>query len=139
MVWNPQTIGSPAVSGNAARRYWPGRHYVDWVGADIYSKFASPGIRSALSRFYASYRGFPFEIGEYSPWDADPGGEFTKWLHRWAAQRGRARMLVYYRSVYGGGPYDINHYSSARRALRRILNQRRWISYPPGTRHRRRH
>jgi hypothetical protein len=137
MVWNPQTIGSPAVSGNAARRYWPGRRYVDWVGADIYSKFASPGIRAALSRFYADYRGLPFEIGEYSPWDADPGGRFTKWLFRWSAHRGRARMLVYYRSVYGGGPYDINHYGDARTALRRILNQRRWISYAPGTRHRR--
>ncbi len=75
MVWNPQTIGSPAVSGNAPRRYWPGRRYVDWVGADIYSKFASPGIRAALSRFYADYRGLPFEIGEYSPWDADPGAK----------------------------------------------------------------
>ncbi len=137
MVWNPQTIGSPAVSGNAPGRYWPGRRYVDWVGADIYSKFASPGIRAALSRFYADYRGLPFEIGEYSPWDADPGARFTKWLFRWSAQRGRARMLVYYRSVYGGGPYDINHYGDARRALRRILNQNRWISYAPETRHRR--
>jgi hypothetical protein len=133
MVWNPQTIPTPAISANNPGRYWPGRRYVDWVGADIYSKFASPGVRAALSRFYYSYRHVPFEIGEYSPWDADPGGRFVSWLFQWAAQHGRAELLVYYRSVYANGPYDINHYSSARRALRRILNERRWIEYPSGT------
>jgi hypothetical protein len=137
MVWNPQTIASPPVDGNRPAAYWPGRRYVDWVGADIYSKFATPGVRAALTGFYRRYDGYPFEIGEYSPWDADPGGRFTKWLFRWSNRHSRARMLVYYRSVYGGSAYDINHYDDARRALRRILDQPRWISYPAGTRHRR--
>ena len=44
-------------------------------------------------------------------------------------------MLVYYRSTYANSVYDINHYDAAREALRRILDQPRWVSYPAGTRH----
>jgi hypothetical protein len=138
MVWNPQTIGDPDLGANAPDAYWPGRRYVDWAGADIYSKFATPGVRAALDRFYLAHRGLPFEIGEYSPWDGDPHAEFTRWLFRWSQRRARTRMLVYYRSTYANGVYDINHYGAARRALRRILDQPRWVSYPAGTRHARR-
>jgi hypothetical protein len=141
MVWNPQTISNPLIPANSPSRYWPGRRYVDWVGADIFAKFASPGVRAALTTFYRAYRGVPFTIPEYSPWDADPGGAFTRWLFRWSNVHSRTRMLVYYRSVYADSVYDINHYGDARHALRHILNQPRWMSYPPGTRvyHRRHH
>ena len=134
MVWNPQTIGDPDIAANRPDRYWPGRRYVDWVGADIYSKYATPGVRAALDRFYLEHPGLPFEIGEYSPWDGDPHGAFTRWLFRWARERTRTRMLVYYRSTYANSVYDINHYPAARRALRRILDEPRWVSYPAGTR-----
>ena len=60
-------------------------------------------------------------------------GRFTKWLFRWAAQRGRARGCSSTTArCTAAGPYDINHYPDARRALRRILNQQRWISVPAG-------
>jgi hypothetical protein len=134
MVWNPQTIGDPDIAANRPDRYWPGRRYVDWVGADIYSKYATPGIRAALDRFYLAHRGIPFEIGEYSPWDGDPNGAFVRWLFRWARERPRVRMLVYYRSTYANSVYDVNHYPAARRALRKILDEPRWVSYPAGTR-----
>jgi hypothetical protein len=132
MVWNPQTIPNPAIPANAPGRYWPGARYVDWVGADIYSKFASPGVRAALASFYRAYDGFPFVIPEYSPWDGDPGGAFVRWLFRWARTHSRVRMLIYYRSVHPGTIYDINYYPDARRALRRILNAPRWVEYPHG-------
>ena len=63
-MWNPQTIGSPAVHGNRPGAYWPGGKYVDWVGADIYSAYATPGIWSAYKRFYRSVRHRPFVVGE---------------------------------------------------------------------------
>ena len=131
MVWNPQTISNPAIGANGPSRYWPGRHYVDWVGADIYSKFATPGVRAALTRFYFAHRGLPFEIGEYSPWDSDPHGAFVRWLFHWAAEHGRAELLVYYRSVYGNGPYDISRYPGAENVLRKELDSKRFMQYPP--------
>ena len=40
MMWVPQSFGSPNIRGNQPPDYWPGGRYVDWVGIDIYSKFA---------------------------------------------------------------------------------------------------
>ncbi len=139
MIWNPQTISSPDVKGNSVKAYWPGAKYVDWVAADIYGKYATPGIKSALSSFYKHYRAFPFAITEYSPWDRDGNGQFVRWLFKWAKQHERTRMLVYYRSVYFGSPYDIEHFDRSRSALRKILDSRRYMQYAPGARkHRRR-
>ena len=137
-MWTPQTIGSPNVAGNQPANYWPGRRFVDWVGADIYSAFATPGVWSAFTGFYRSWRHRPFVVGEYSPWDNDYRGRFTRRLFHWAERHGRARMLIYYRSVRAGTPFDISRWPRARHVLRHELNKRRFDPYAPHTRHRRR-
>jgi hypothetical protein len=78
-------------------------------------------------------------IGEYSPWDDDRSGHFTRKLFHWAEGHGRARMLVYYRSVHAGTPYDINHWPRARRVLRHELNKRRFAPYATPRHRRHRH
>jgi hypothetical protein len=138
-MWVPQTIGSPAVGGNAPGRYWPGGGYVDWIGADIYSKFATPGIWSSFTRFYSHWRNpkrhhWPFVVGEYSPWDNDYQGTFTRRLFNFALDHQRLRALVYYRSVTPNNAFDINHWPAARSVLRQKLNHRRFAKYAPGTR-----
>jgi hypothetical protein len=132
-IWNPQTVSSPNVGGNQPEDYWPGRRFVDWVGADIYSRFASPGIRAALTSFYRRWHA-PFAIGEYSPWDNDYGGKFTRYLFRWAKEHGRVRALIYYRSVFPNNVFDINHWPAARQVIRHQLNKHRFDPYAPGTR-----
>ena len=136
-MWVPQTIASPAVGGNQPGAYWPGHRFVDWVGADIYSKFASPGVRSALQRFYRHWDRWPFVIGEYSPWDNDYSGSFTRYLFRWSLHHHRVRALMYYRSVFPNNEFDINHWPAARHAIRHFLNRHRFDPYPPGVGHRR--
>lgn len=138
-MWVPQTIGSPALAANTPGRYWPGGQYVDWIGADIYSKFATPGIWSAFRRFYSRWGNphrhhWPFIVGEYSPWDNDYRGAFTRRLFNWALHHRRVRALVYYRSVTANNPFDINHWPRARTVLRGKLNNRRFDPYAPGTR-----
>lgn len=138
-MWVPQTIGSPPVSANEPGRYWPGGGYVDWIGADIYSKFASPGIWASFKRFYSHWRNprrhhWPFVVGEYSPWDNDYHGTFTRRLFNWALRHRRVRALVYYRSVTANNAFDINHWPAARTVLRGKLNNRRFKPYAPGTR-----
>ncbi len=135
-MWSPQTLGSPAVKGNRPGAYWPGKRYVDWVGADIYSKFATPGIWGAFKHFYHRWSHQPFVVGEYSPWDNDYRGRFTRKLFRWAKKHHRVRMLIYYRSVTPGTLYDINHWPKARRVIRHQLNKRRFAAYAPHVRHR---
>ena len=133
-MWVPQTIASPDVAGNQPRDYWPGRHFIDWVGADIYSKYASPGVLSALHRFYRTWDRWPFVIGEYSPWDNDFAGSFTRQLFKWALGHHRVRALVYYRSVYPNNEFDINHWPSARHVIHHFLKKHRFDPYPPGVR-----
>jgi hypothetical protein len=137
MMWVPQTIASPNVRGNQPRNYWPGRRYVDWVGADIYSKWATAGVWAALDRFFRqrTWRRIPFVIAEYSPYDRDPGGAFVRRLFHWAEARPkRVKMLIYYRSVNATNPHNIQYHPAARRALRRILSKRRYVEFAPGIR-----
>jgi hypothetical protein len=134
-MWGPQTIASPDVAGNQPGDYWPGHRYVDWVGADIYSKFGSPGVWAALFRFYRKWDRWPFVIGEYSPWDNDYRGAFTRRLFNWAEDHHRVRAMIYYRSVFPNNIFDINHWPAARRVIRHHLNKHRWDPFAPGTRH----
>ena len=138
-MWVPQTIGSPDLRANAPGRYWPGARYVDWIGADIYSAFATPGVWSAFKRFYEHWGNphrhhWPFAVGEYSPWNNDYRGAFTRRLFDWARHHKRVRALVYYRSVTADNPFDINHWPRARAVLRSELNRHRFAPYAPGTR-----
>lgn len=138
-MWVPQTIGSPALRANSPGRYWPGGKYVDWIGADIYSKFATPSIWSAFRHFYSRWGNperhhWPFVVGEYSPWDNDYRGAFTRRLLDWALHHRRVRALVYYRSVTAGNAFDINRWPAARAVLQRKLNHDRFAQFAPGTR-----
>ncbi len=138
-MWVPQTIGSPDVAGNRPGRYWPGGRFVDWIGADIYSKFATPGIWTALKRFYSHWRHphrnhWPFVVGEYSPWDNDYRGTFTRRLFRWALHHRRVRALIYYRGTSPNNAFDINRWPRARDVIRAMLNRPRFAEYAPETR-----
>lgn len=131
LMWVPQTTGSPDIAGNAPRRYWPGARYVDWVGADVYSKFANATLWSGLNSFYRRFDDKPFVIGEYAPWDADPGGRFVTRLFDWVESHERARMLIYYRSVNTTNEFNLQFYPEAMNALGGILNRPRYMSYAP--------
>jgi hypothetical protein len=135
MMWVPQTISSPNVRGNQPHNYWPGRRYVDWVGADIYSRWATEGVWAALDRFFKGkrWRRMPFVIAEYSPYDNGHDGGFVRRLFSWAEARPkRSKMLIYYRSVNADNPHNLQYYPGAKLALRRILDQRRYREYAPG-------
>ena len=131
-MWVPQTIASPNVSGNQLGKYWPGKHFVDWVGVDIFSKYQS--AFDNMEAFFRNYDDYPFMIGEWSPWDGDPGGAFTNRLLNWAENHRRVRLLAYYRSVSINTMYDIDHYPAAKAKLRKHLNKPTWDEFGPGAR-----
>jgi hypothetical protein len=124
MQWVPQVEGAPDVPGNSPLAYWPGARYVDWVGTDFYSKF--PNF-SGLDRFYASVRRFgkPFVFGEWAVWGADNPG-FVQRLFSWTRSHGLVRMLVYNQGKRTDGPFRLNRYPRAARALRSLLNLSRF-------------
>lgn len=130
LAWVPQSHGSPNIAGNQPADYWPGGRWVDWVGVDIYAKY--PNF-AGMRRVYKSYRGKPFLIGEWSPWDYDSPG-FVNQLFGFARRHERVRMLVYYQGFEANDPHRIWHYPSARTALRRELNGNGIKQYAPGSR-----
>lgn len=132
LMWMPLTRGSPNVPGNAPRDYWPGKRFVDWVGTDAYAKFSNRTLWTNLRAFYRSYRGFPFAIGEYGPWDNDYRGQFVSKLHKWARKRKRVRALIYFRSNDRYNEFNLQHYQRARVRLRHILNRARYAEFAPG-------
>ena len=126
-LWVPQTHGSPRIKRNRPGAYWPGRRYVDWVGADIYGKF--PNF-DGLERFYRKRKNFPFMIGEWSPWDSDNPG-FVNRLHEWAESHKRTKMLVYFQGFGDNNPFMIQRYPASESALRGQLNNRRYARFAP--------
>jgi hypothetical protein len=132
MMWVPQSFGSPNVAGNQPEDYWPGGKYVDWVGLDIYSKYA--GAFDEFVAFYNRWDRWPFVIGEYSPWDNDYGGSFTGSLFRWAETRDRVKAMLYYRGVDPGNTYNVQFYPGAQKALLNHLAEPHWARFAPGVR-----
>jgi len=131
LMWVPQTSGSPNVRGNRPGKYYPGNRYVDWVGADAYAKFSNATLWRKLGSFYRRYDSKPFVIGEYGPWDGDPGGAFTDRMFDWVRSHRRARMLIYYRSVNATNIFNIDFYPSALSVVRQALNGQRFMPFAP--------
>jgi hypothetical protein len=132
MMWVPQSFGSPNIGGNQPQNYWPGGRYVDWVGLDIYSKYA--GAFDDLVGFFNRWDRWPFVIGEYAPWDNDYGGSFTGRLFRWAESHERVKAMIYYRGVDPDNSFNLKYYPGAEAALRNHLDKRKWVQYAPGVR-----
>jgi hypothetical protein len=132
MMWVPQSFGSPNVSANQPGDYWPGGRYVDWVGFDIYSKFAAAFDDDRS--FFDRYRHKPVVIGEYGPWDNDYSGAFTRSLFDWIEAHDRVKMALYYRDVTTTNPYNLQYYPGAEEVLRNRLDEPRWVEYAPGAR-----
>jgi hypothetical protein len=124
-VWTPLAIGSPNVSANRPRAYWPGKAFVDWIGTDLYSKYDSGAMRAAVTNLYRRYK-LPFAIGEYSPWNRDPKGRYTRHVFQWAESHRRVGMLIYYRSVTTRTHFAVGHWPAAERVIRNELNKQRF-------------
>jgi hypothetical protein len=117
-VWDPEVWGDPNVPGNAARAYWPGSAFVDWVGTDFYSKF--PNYRG-LNVFYNAFRGKPFAFGEWALWGHDDPA-FVRSLFSWIRAHKRVRMVMYNQGTdISRSPFVLAHYPLSAAALRAQL------------------
>ncbi len=128
-VWVPQTFGSPDIPSNRPRHFWPGRNYVNWIGADFYSKFQTWW---ALDRFYRSFGRKPFAFGEWGVWGVDDP-TFVRRFFKWQRSHKRVRMMVYYNGGLSGGdnPFDIGLFPRSQAVLRKQLDRRGYPGYAP--------
>ena len=129
LVWCPQVAGNPDVPGNAARAYWPGGAYVEWVCTDFYS--GHPNF-SGLNRFYAEFgrRGKPFAFGE---WGIYPGGDapgFVSRLFAFVRSHPNVRMVLFNQGNRPGGRFRLQRYPRSAAALRGALRDPRFADAP---------
>ncbi len=126
-LWVPQVAGAPDTAANSPRAYWPGGHYVDWVGTDFYSRF--PNF-SGLERFYREFPGKPFAFGEWALWGRDDPG-FVSHLFAWARSHRRVRMLMYNQGNRTNGPFRLARYPRSRSTIARELSGARFVPFAP--------
>ena len=125
VIWSPLPSGSPSLRRNSAEAYFPGNRYIDWIGADIYSRYTDFGGLTRLCHRYGRRK--PFAITEFGLWGADDPG-FIRHLLRWVRSHRRTRMLVYYQDFGSRNPFRIQNFPAGRAVLRQALNSRR---FPP--------
>src|SRR5262249_46182277 len=124
--------GSPDLRRNMPGNFWPGRKFVDWVGADFYSPFQN---WSDLKRFYHAFRGKPFALGEWGVWGSDDPG-FVRHMMRFQRNHRRVRLMVYYNggSVddgHGPNPFDIGKRPRSLAELKSSLRSGRFPAFAP--------
>lgn len=127
VVWSPLTTGSPANRRNAAKRFYPGAAYVDWVGTDFYSGYAD---WTSLSRFYRRYRGKPFAFTEWGVEGSDDP-TFVRRLFTFVRRHDRCRMIVYYQDFGATSPYRLQNYPGSLAAARRLLASPGYVAVAP--------
>jgi hypothetical protein len=132
LMWVPQTHGSPATHANRPAAYWPGRGFVDWVGADMYSRFEN---FAGFDRFLKNghWKHLPFVVGEYAPWGEDDR-PFILSMFRWVREHPRARMLAYYQDFGpdGGNPFRLQNFPNARKRVAIELDRNYVRAFAPG-------
>lgn len=130
LVWAPLSFGNPEIARNHPRRWWPGSGYVDWVGTSWYSRY--PSTR-AMSRFYGNrlWRNKPFAFSEYGVWGKDRPA-FIKSFFSFVRRHHRVRMIGYYQSAHLSRSFRLSSHRRSRKALRRALRSRRYLSRASG-------
>jgi hypothetical protein len=118
VLWNPQGYGSPDLPGNSAQAYYPGDHYVDVVGDDLYD-IGGRAEWAATETLYQAHPGKPFAMVEWALWGVDDPG-FVEHMAQFAATHGRLILLGYY-SGRPGSVFDLASKPQSLSTYRRLI------------------
>ncbi len=118
VVWNPQGYGSPDVRGNSAAAYYPGNHYVDVVGDDLYD-IRYKAEWPAAAALYRAHPGKPFAFPEWGLWGIDDPRFVQAMAH--FVRTHRRTILISYFNARPGSVFDIASKPRSRSAYRRLI------------------
>ena len=122
-VWSPMTGGSPMIAALDPARFFPGRRWTDWVGTSFYSRFPNFRYLTPFYQRFSARQRLPFMFAEWAMWsNGDPG--FVRRLLAWTHAHPRTKMLVYNQGKRADGPFRLQRFLGAARALRDGLNHR---------------
>ena len=129
-VWAPMVGGAPNIAALRPQAYWPGRHWVDWVGTSLYSRF--PNF-SGLERFYDDFAAAGTSRSR-SPSGRSGGADapsFADHLFGWIGSHRKVRMVQYNQGAQAGGIFRLSNYPASARVIRRHLRSDRFVGYAP--------
>ncbi|HVQ59275.1 MAG TPA: glycosyl hydrolase [Solirubrobacterales bacterium] len=131
VIWSTLPAGSPTVSQNRPRHFYPGSEYVDWVGTDFYSDNQD---WKALTGLYNRFSDKPFTIPEFGVSSGDDPA-YVKRLIVWVRRHKRCKMLVYYQDFGASSSYRIQNYPASLAVLYRALHHKLFPSFAPDPPH----
>jgi hypothetical protein len=127
VIWSPLPAGSPTVPGNRPRQFYPGSHWVDWAGTDLYSDNQD---WKSLTGLYRRFSGKPFAITEWGVTGGDDA-TYVRRLLGWVERHRRCKMFIYYQDFGSSSTYRIQNYPASLDILRNGLRSQRFPSYAP--------
>ncbi|MGK2955066.1 MAG: hypothetical protein ACSLFI_05275 [Solirubrobacterales bacterium] len=122
IVWSPLPAGSPTISNNRPKYYWPGNRWVDWVATDFYSRYNN---WDHLKRFYAKWskgKDKPMALSEWGLWGEDSPG-FVKRVFRFMRTRKNMKMMIYYQDFGSSNEFRIQNFPRGRKVFKRNVGK----------------
>jgi hypothetical protein len=119
VIWNPQGYGSPDVPGNRAAAYYPGDHYVDVVGNDLYD-INYKAQWDANARLYKAHPSKPYAFPEWGLWGIDDP-KFIRRMAKFVKTHRRVELLSWFNGVHPGSIFDLASKPKSRRAYRALI------------------
>lgn len=120
VIWNPLGGGQPEVRGNAFYRFYPGDHYLEIVGNDLYGAYGQyAGPQNEVLYAFAREHHKPFALPEWGVKGSDYPA-FVRYVCSFIRSHSGIELAAYYKSQ-AGGIFDLGSKPASRRVYRRCI------------------
>jgi hypothetical protein len=120
IIWNPLGGGQPETEANAFYRFYPGDHYLEIVGNDLYGAYGQyAGPQNEVLYAFAREHRKPFALPEFGVRSSDYPA-FVRYVCTFLRSHGGIELAVYYKSQ-AGGTYDLANKPASRQVYRECV------------------
>jgi hypothetical protein len=120
VIWNPLGGGQPETSGNAFYRFYPGDHYLDVVGNDLYGAYGQyAGPQNEVLYAFAREHHKPFALPEWGVKSSDYPA-FVRYVCTFIRTHAGVELAAYYKAQ-AGGIFDLATKPASRQVYRRCI------------------
>ena len=120
VIWNPLGGGQPETRGNAFYRFYPGDHYLEIVGNDLYGAYGQyAGPQNEVLYAFAREHHKPFALPEWGVKSTDYPA-FVKYVCDFIRSHSGVELAAYYKSQ-AGSMFDLANKPASRQVYRRCI------------------
>jgi hypothetical protein len=120
IIWNPLGGGQPETTANAFYRFYPGDHYLEIVGNDLYGAYGQyAGPQNEVLYAFAREHHKPFALPEWGVKGTDYPA-FVRYVCNFIRSHSGIEFAAYYKSQ-AGGIFDLGDKPASRQVYRRCI------------------